>query len=119
MSADCPHRRDAETNISIRCKTESDILGSGAIQKAWADTWSLFKAAFGNRFPIEQKRVAMPFSTNIDVSSMLLMGCQPFSISSEASHESGSAATAKICELIPFARCPSRRSFSNSMLVVI
>ncbi len=57
--------------------------------KVWSDTWALLQSAFGSRFSIQQRRVVMPFFSDIDISGMHKRDCVPVTTDIQHNSESG------------------------------
>lgn len=82
---------DANTELLVTCTGASAAImaNSGDISKIWDDTWSILGAAFGARFAIHQRRVVMPFTTNLDISLMQQKSRQPVANEILFNHEHG------------------------------
>lgn len=81
---------DAETTFAISLSTSASIaINLETMLKAWDDTWALLNTAFGSMFAIQQKRVVMPFFSNIHISQMQQMGRQPVTDDIQFRHEPG------------------------------
>jgi hypothetical protein len=85
---------DAETSFLVvvssstsKTKTKlSSLSNSEIMSKVWSDTWTLLHSAFRSRFSIQQRRVVMPFFSNIDISGMQERDPQP--VTAEIRHSS-------------------------------
>lgn len=72
------------TNLSAASLSNSEIMS-----KSWSDTWALLHSAFGSRFSIQQRRVVMPFFSNIDISGMQERDRQPVTTEIQHKYEPG------------------------------
>jgi dsRNA-specific ribonuclease len=81
---------NAETTFTISLSTSASItINVETMLKAWNDAWALLDTAFGSRFAIQQKRVIMPFFSNVDISQIQQMGRQPVTNDIQFKHEPG------------------------------
>jgi hypothetical protein len=76
------------STISTR-SSSSSMANSEIMSKVWGDTWALMHSAFGSRFSIQQRRVVMPFFSNLDISRMQQMGRQPVTTEIRHNNEPG------------------------------
>ncbi|KAE9375393.1 P-loop containing nucleoside triphosphate hydrolase protein [Stipitochalara longipes BDJ] len=75
--------------VTTRRERCSTMDYSDIILKTWSHTLAILQSAFGSRFAIQQKRVVMPFMSDLNISRMHQIGRQPVTNDIQSKREPG------------------------------